>query len=98
MYCCEGHDILTAGDMRDALQHHPVKGTTASINVVDESKQDLLMKKLPQFSSFHNFNFEDSGVKSMESIQCWSRQIVPLQQYVCDTTGADSASNKRGVF
>ena len=73
MYCCEGHDILTAGDMRDALQHHPVKGTTASVNVVDESKQDLLMKKLPQFSSFHNFNFEDSGVKSMECIQCWSR-------------------------
>ena len=62
-YCCEGHDILTASGMRDALQYRPVKGTTASVNVVDESKQNLLMKKLSQFGSYHSFNFDDSGVK-----------------------------------
>ena len=77
MYCCEGHDILTAGDMRDALQHHPVKGTTASVNVVDESKQDLLMKKLPQFSSFHNFNFEDSGVKAWKAYNVGQGKLFP---------------------
>lgn len=66
-YCCESHDILTACDMRDALQQHPVKGTSASVNVVDESHQDLEMKKLEHFSSFHNFHFEDSGVRAWKA-------------------------------
>ena len=31
--------ILTASDIKHALQHHPVRGTSASVNVVDESKK-----------------------------------------------------------
>ena len=37
-YCNEGHDVLTALDMRDALTQHPVKGTTTAVSIVDESK------------------------------------------------------------
>ena len=37
-YCNEGHDVLTALDMRDALTQHPVKGTTTAESIVDESK------------------------------------------------------------
>ena len=36
-YCNEGHDVLTAVDMRDALMQHLVKGTTAAVSIVDES-------------------------------------------------------------
>ena len=37
-YCNEGHDVLTAVDIRDALTQRPVKGTTATVSIVDESK------------------------------------------------------------
>jgi len=66
-YCCEGHDILTACDMRNALQHHLVRGTSASVNTVNESQQYLLMKKLDHFSSFHNFHFENSGIRAWKA-------------------------------
>ena len=33
-YCNEGHDVLTAVDMRDALTQHPVKGTTTAVSIV----------------------------------------------------------------
>ena len=42
-YANEGHDILTASDMRKSLQQHPVRGTSASVNNVDESKKDLVI-------------------------------------------------------
>ena len=57
LYCSEGHDNLTASNVREALQKHPVKGTTTSVNVVDESQQNLLIKKLDHLSSFPNFHF-----------------------------------------
>ena len=39
-YCNEGHDVLTAVDMRNALTEHPVKGT-AAVSVVKESEKSL---------------------------------------------------------
>lgn len=62
-YCNEGHDVLTAVDMRNALTQHPVKGTTAAVNVVDKSKKTLSVNKIEQFGSFHNFQYEDSGLR-----------------------------------
>ena len=62
-YCNEGNDILTAVDMRDALMQHPVKGTTAAVSVVNESKKTLFKNKIEHFGSFHNFEYEDSGVR-----------------------------------
>ena len=58
-YCCEGHDILSASDMREALQQRPVRATSASVNVVDQSQQQksLLIEKIDSFSCFHNFRY-----------------------------------------
>ncbi|XP_028417994.1 uncharacterized protein LOC114542718 [Dendronephthya gigantea] len=49
--------------MRDALTKHPVKGTTAAVSVVNESKNTLSVHKIEQFSSFHNFRYESSGLR-----------------------------------
>ena len=62
-YANEGHDILTASDMRKSLQQHPVRGTSASVNNVDESKKDLVINNLDGYASFHNFQFKDDGIK-----------------------------------
>ena len=48
--CNEGHDVLTVVDMRDALTKHPVKGTTAAVRIVDESKHTLRINKIEHFS------------------------------------------------
>ena len=53
-YCNEGHGVLTAVDMRDALTQHPVKGTTAVVSIVDESKNTLCINKIEHFSTFLN--------------------------------------------
>ena len=62
-YCNEGHDVLTAVDMRNALTEHPVKGTTAAVSGVKESEKSLSVNKIEQFSSLHNFQYEDSGLR-----------------------------------
>ena len=46
IYCNEGHDVLTAVDIRDASTQHPVKGTTAAVSVVNESKNTLSVNKI----------------------------------------------------
>ena len=41
-YCNEGNDILSATDMREALQKRPVKGITASVNLVNAEERPWL--------------------------------------------------------
>ncbi len=84
--------------MRDALQHHPVKGTTASVNVVDESKQDLLMKKLPQFSRFHNFNFEDLDVKAWKAYNVGEGKLFPYNSMYVTQRGPTQLQTKEKFF
>ncbi|CAB4035495.1 hypothetical protein AC249_AIPGENE16100, partial, partial [Paramuricea clavata] len=62
-YCNEGHDILNATDMNTALNYHPVKGASSSVNEVNESVEQLKVKKIPNFSSYHNFIYEKDGIR-----------------------------------
>lgn len=54
-YYNEGHDILTAADMRRALSERPVKGTSACVCSVDEAKKELKVNKIDGFRKLHNF-------------------------------------------
>lgn len=60
-YSNEGHDILNA--MHTALNHHPVKGASSSVNEVNKSMEQLQAKKIPNFSSYHNFMYENDGIR-----------------------------------
>ena len=62
-YCNEGKDILTAQDMHTALNCRPVKGTTSSVNTVKTSVEQLSVKKIKDFSSYHNFQYEEAGIR-----------------------------------
>jgi len=62
-YCNEGHDILRAADMRRALSERQVKGTSACVCVVDETKKTLDVKKVEGFSKLHNIQFEVKGIR-----------------------------------
>ena len=55
-YCNEGHDILTAADMRRVLSERPVKGTSTCVFEVDEAKKTLDVNKIDSFSKLHNID------------------------------------------
>ena len=76
-YCNEGHDVLTAVDMRNALTEHPVKGTTAAVSVVKESEKSLSVNKIEQFSSLHNFQYEDSGLRVWKCYDIGKGKFLP---------------------
>ena len=76
-YCSEGNDILSAPDMRDALQKDPVRGTSASVNMVDESKKSIQVKKIDHFSSFHNFTFESLGIRARRAYKIGRGKLFP---------------------
>lgn len=61
-YCNEGNDILEALQMHAALQEHPVKGTLASVNKINNSVKQLEVNKLKNFSAFHNFKYDSSDI------------------------------------
>ena len=46
-YCNEGHDILAATDMNNALTLHPVQGASSSVNEIDESVERIKIIKIP---------------------------------------------------
>ena len=54
-YCNEGHNILSAADMRTAREERPVQGCTAAVCRVNETKKDMEVKK------FHQFRVRDWG-------------------------------------
>ena len=68
-YCNEGHDILSADDMRSALSERYVKGTSATVCLTDHdvSKKTLDVQSVEGFSSYHNLAYETSGVRVWKS-------------------------------
>ena len=59
----EGNDILTASDMRKALNERKVSGTTACVGKIEEAKNSLVIKKVKGFSTIHNFQYESNGIR-----------------------------------
>ena len=82
-YCNEGHDILNANDMHEALLHRPVKGTASSVNNVNESVEQLKVKNIPNFSAYHNFGYEKGGVRVWKAFGIGSgKKITDKSFYV----------------
>ena len=95
-YCSEGHDILTASDMREALQQHPVRGTSATVSVVEESKKTLLINKLDHFGSFHNFRFEESGIRAWEAYSIGRGKLFPYDTVLIQHQGPTMLQTEEG--
>lgn len=81
-YCNEGHDILTAADMRRALSERPVKGTSACVCVVDETKKTLDVNKIEGFSKLHNIQFEEKGIRVWRSYGVGRGKEVSFEELV----------------
>ena len=78
-YCNEGHDILTASDMRRALVERPVSGTTASVNQIDCSSITIKVKNIDGISTYHNFEFEDTGIRVWKAFGIGEGRLLPFK-------------------
>ena len=63
LYCEEGHDIQSAADMREAVLERPVQGVTASVCEVNGKQKSIDVTKTPNFSAYHNFEFEPRRIR-----------------------------------
>ena len=94
-FCNEGNDITTAAQMRYALKERPVKGTTASVNIVNAEANRLEVKKLEGYSAFHNFCFECDGERVWKSV--WNRRwkVDSIWKVAKDTTRPHPTESRR---
>lgn len=89
-YCNEGHDVLSAKDMRTALSERPVRGTTACVCSINETQKTLEVKKIDGFSKYHNFKFEEDGMRVWKAHGVGQGRLIPYQDIVVkpqDPTG-----------
>jgi hypothetical protein len=76
-FCNEGNDLTTAAQMRYALKERPVKGTTASLNIVNAEANKLEVKKFEGYSAFYNFCFECDGVRVWKAYGIGDGKLIP---------------------
>ncbi|KAL9973184.1 hypothetical protein ACROYT_G019602 [Oculina patagonica] len=86
-YCNEGHDVLSAKDMRTALSERPVRGTTASVCSVNESQKTLEVKMTDHFSRYHNFQCESNGIRIWRAYNVRQGRLIPYQDIIVKPQG-----------
>lgn len=95
-YCAEGNDILNGSHMRKALKERPVKGTTAAVNTLDESSQNLEVHKIKYFSEFHNFKYEKKGLLTWKAYDIGPGKLIPWKSLYVKHQGATNISLQEG--
>ena len=95
-FCNEGNDITSASDIRKALKERPVKGTTASVNIVNVATKESELKKLGGFSSFHSFSFEDNGLRVWKGYGIGTGRLIPYGEWQTRPQGPRLLEVKEG--
>ena len=64
----EKHDVITAENMKEALESHGgLKGCRAAVVQVDITKSVGADNKIPGISLLNNFKFEENGVRAWKA-------------------------------
>ena len=87
-YCNEGHDITTASDMHEALKARQVKGTTATVCQVSQTAQEIKVNRISNFSSLHNFSYEEEGLRISKAYGVGAGKLIPWSQLVIHSNGS----------
>ena len=95
-FCNEGNDIKSAAQMRYALKERPVRGTTASVNIVNTGANNLEVKKLEGFSAFHNFFFECDGVRVWKAYGIGDGKFIPYEMWQNTPQGPNLLKVEKG--
>ena len=87
-YCNEGHDVVSAKDMRVALSEHPVQGTTATVCAINETQKTLEVHKIEGFSKYHNFKFEVEGIRAWRAYGVGLGRFIPYREVITEPQGS----------
>ena len=97
-YCNEGHDVLTTSDMHTALKERPVQGCTAAVCHVNETKKDLDIRKLQQFSAMHDFSYQQDGLRVWKAFQVGPGKLIPWDEIYIKHQGATDLITEQENF
>ena len=86
-YCNEGHNILTAFDMHEALKARQVKGSSAAVCELDRGMKELKVNRINNFSAFHNFSYENEGLRLPKVYGVGSGRLIPWSELVIEKQG-----------
>ena len=76
-YCNEGHDIMTAAGMHEALKERQVKGASAAVCELDRGGEEVKVNRITNFSAFHNFSYEQEGLRVRKVYNIGSGRLIP---------------------
>ena len=86
-YCNEGHNILTAADMHEALKVRQVKGSSAAVCEIDSNRKEVKIKRLNNFSFFHNFAYEKDGRRLSKAYGVGKGKLIPWSDLILEKHG-----------
>ena len=87
-YCNEGHDVVSAKDIRVALSEHPVQSTTASVCAINETQKTLEVHKIEGFSKYHDFRFEVEGIRAWRAYGVGLGRFIPYREVITEPQGS----------
>ena len=73
--------------MRTALSERPVRGTIASVCLVNEIQKTLEVNKMDGFSKYHNFIFELNGIRVWRADGVGKGIVIPYQDTIVKPQG-----------
>ena len=86
-YCNEGHNILTAADMHEALKVRQVKGSSAAVCEIDSNRKEVKIKRLNNFSFFHNFAYEKDGLRLSKDYGVGKGKLILWSELILEKHG-----------
>ena len=74
--------------MHGALKARPVKGCTAAVCEVDQSDQEIKVNRISNFSTFHNFSYEETGLRMWRAFNVGTGKLVLWSELDIQVPGA----------
>ena len=84
----ERHDVLTAEDMKEALESHGgIKGCRAAVVEVDTTRERNKISKIPGISVLNNFQYEECGIRVWKAYNIGPGRFIPYSDLTVASQG-----------
>ena len=84
--------------MHTALKERPVRGCTAVVCLVNETKKDLDIKKLQQFSAMRDFSYQQDGLRVWKAFEIGPGKLIPWYTIYIKHQGATDLTTEQVNF
>ena len=84
----EKHNVITAEDMKQALESHSgLKGCRAAVVEVDASKETGIDNKISGISFLNNFQFEENGIRAWKAYNVGPGRLLSYSYLIAEKQG-----------